>query len=316
MFWIPSRRRPPNDDGHGHSLQVFLRQQPGWGTARVRDCLRYVPGKRAIYRITTGKSDLIVKQYFGPNAPDQAKRSWAELLRIHPAMMDGPFRVPEPVEVFPSQGIVATEMAEGSPLSRVYRRASHSGRQRLVHMAAEWYQRYLGQTVAQATFPGVAWLRAPRQRIEARPTDAASPFAQDVLAELTELTQTHAGARCLDCIPHGDFHGANLLFDGRVLSGIDIGGSHRLPVVKDIARFAVATWRLGVPDDDTPPLEAIAAIAAPFVKTLELDPFHQDVVLRFFIGFELINRLPSPASDADVLALRAFLAAPQGRLRA
>ncbi|MBT6098448.1 MAG: phosphotransferase [Marinovum sp.] len=70
------------------------------------------------------------------------------------------------------------------------------------------------------------------------------------VSRIEEEATKLSGLETVACIQHGDFHMANLIWDGKILTGIDISAGHLAPVGHDVNKFLVDYVRRFRPASD------------------------------------------------------------------
>jgi len=95
-------------------------------------------------------------------------------------------------------------------------------------------------------------------------------------------------------ITHGDYHPNNLIWDGQVLTGIDIGGSASLPIYKDMARSLVHLARRNVLGGDSQSFGVSKTLLNAYSDSFELTQTELDVAVPFYIGFECLIKVEQP----------------------
>ena len=104
-------------------------------------------------------------------------------------------------------------------------------------------------------------------------------------------------------ITHGDYHPNNLIVDGKILTGIDIGGSSYLPIYKDMARSMVHLARRNIFAHEGSIHGVSAELSKAYCDRFDLSQFEQNIVLPFFIGFECLIKVEQPNAPAWRIAV-------------
>jgi len=99
-------------------------------------------------------------------------------------------------------------------------------------------------------------------------------------------------------IGHGDFHPNNLIAAPNRLTGIDLGGSNRSPIYKDMARFLTHMARRGMAPSGHHRFGVDAAAYDAFVQAFDLDEAEATLFLPYLICFETLIRVEHPDMPA------------------
>ncbi|PVA11603.1 hypothetical protein DC366_01140 [Pelagivirga sediminicola] len=271
-------------------LDAARRRVPELAGAEPGDLIRHVPGKRAIFHGTLDGRRVVFRMHLTAEH-DAARREWDELQRLWPHMATGDLRTPQPVAASIADGIIVLERVTGTPLLELLYQTAPPARRAWLRPAATWLRR--------STAMSEDW-RAPRPDAWVARAEAAStcqPFAQlraleeDILAQMRRLAPAVAAAPWRTAICHGDFHPNNLIADGARLTGIDLGGSQRLPVLKDAARFAMYMGRRRLNLSGATCLGVDAACLGAFSAALDLSAQERGATLPFFLAVEALIRV-------------------------
>ncbi|WP_175501259.1 phosphotransferase family protein [Poseidonocella pacifica] len=271
-------------------LSAAARIEAALPGAQAKACLRAVPNDRAVF---SGHLND-VPAVFRLRLPEAlAREEIAELRRMQPHM-DGPDQIP--LILAESGPVFALSMAAGTSVIQQMESPDH--RTVLVARAAQWLRRYTAPT--EQTSQGQAkrfdlWLRKAAEQSRRQPHPALAALEAQVLDKMRTLA---APAVWRTAICHGDFHPGNLIYDGEVMTGIDTGGSARLPLYKDIARFAAHAARRNLMIGTSRRFGVDAATLDHFSKAFTLNDEERTVLLPFFVGFELLVRVESAKTPA------------------
>lgn len=265
---------------------------PALADGELSEVLRIVPGKRAVMAGLLGRR-AVVFRIFAADQGEMASREWREMTRIWPLMNSGAYRVAEPLLHLPDHGILAIEQISGAPLLEHLWHSETESRAQHLRPAAEWLRHYTEGSESWRAGNAAGWLaRAER-------ASATQPFARlraieiDILDELRRLAKALEDAEWRVAICHGDFHPNNLILAGDRLTGIDIGGSARIPVCKDIARFLVHMGRRGMIPSGQRHLGVDRLGIEAFTEAFGLTSVERRFWLPFFIGCEALIRVES-----------------------
>ena len=244
---------------------------------------------------------LVVKLVRDPaRAPDEVAQIEAEHRANWPRMAIGPDRIPEPVAFRPERGLVVLGRAPGRPLSRLLPRLSPHARAEAAARAADWLATWTAERRRSGPFAPEFWIagRAARRDRLSGAEDRALLGRLLVVLKM-QAARLH-GQSVTQVRPHGDFWPPNVLFDGDVVTGIDLQAPGWQPLARDPARLLVALgvseesegpWRYGLP------AQAVASVLGrPLLKS------EPDGLLRFFVGIELARALEQEAPHPRPLA--------------
>ncbi len=269
-------------------LTAARSEEPRLEYAEPTDLIRDIRGKRAIFRGQLEGRRVIFHMHLKPET-GAAQREWDELNRLWPYMATGDLRVPKPICAAPRAGVTVQQDVPGRPLLELL------------------YSLDVGQRAAYLA-PAAAWLRASTTMSEgwripraagwidrAARASAQQPFAQlralelGILAQMERLAPLVAAEPWRVAICHGDYHPNNLIADGARLTGIDLGGSQRLPLMKDIARFAMHIGRRRLSGDTA--LGVDRTCLATFNNAFTFTKVERAATLPFFLAFEALIRV-------------------------
>ncbi|MEQ8896753.1 MAG: phosphotransferase [Roseovarius sp.] len=269
--------------------------------ARLDEVIRLVPGKRAILSGTVGERPAIFRFYI-EHAEANAQRDWAELQRVTGHMSEGDFRVNAPALHVPELGLVVVDRVDGTPLMERIRATEGPQRSDYLRPAARWLRAYTAPTEEQTDVRLDGWYKRI-DRGMARQRDATLRRAeQSVLAELHRIAAPHEAGQWRIAISHGDFHPNNLLSDGARLTGIDTGGSAKLPIYKDMARFLSHMARRDLIPSGEERFGVDARGLDAFAEAFTLDEVERNIWLPFMLGVEVLIRIE--AKDLSARRIR------------
>ena len=275
-------------------MQQAALEEPRLGGAAPDSVLRLVKDKRAILRGQLEGRSVVFRLHLDPEQ-GAAGREWAEMQRLWPHMNSGNLRIPEPICAAPRAGVVVQEAVSGAPLMELM--YGLDARDRLVHLprAAAWLHRSTGISEAWQAPSPARWIERAARATANQPFDALRAIEAQILERMKAMAPAIEAAPWRVAICHGDYHPNNLISCGDRLTGIDLGGSRRLPVMKDVARFAMHMGRRRMRLSGRVVLGVDAACIEAFTEGLSLTPLERSHVLPFFIGFEALIRTETPA---------------------
>ena len=262
--------------------------------AEIAEVLRRVPGKRAIFAGSWQGRDAIFRLAEAGTADTQA-REWDEARRIWPYMQGARFRVAEPLAYLPDLRLMVMERAPGTPLLSHLWSVAPSERSAALTPAVQWLRRYTEVSEGWQMAAPEGWRARAARCAGAQVFSDLREIEGGILAALDALLPAMAGTEWRVAICHGDFHPNNLLRDGARLTGIDTGGSARMPVCKDIARFLMHLARRGMIPSGQMWCGVDAALVARFSEVFALTEAERRVVLPFFLGIEALLRVETHA---------------------
>ena len=271
-------------------LTAARSEEPRLAQAQPTDLIRDVTGKRAIFRGQLEGRRVIFRVHLKPEG-GAAQREWDELNRLWPYMATGDLRVPEPICAAPAAGVTVQQDVPGTPLLQLLYSLDVGQRAAYLAPAAAWLRTSTAMTEGWRMPRTDAWIdRAAR-------ASAQQPFAQlralelRILAQMERLAPLVASEPWRVAVCHGDYHPNNLIADGARLTGIDLGGSQRLPLMKDIARFAMHIGRRRLRLSGDTALGVDRACLAAFSDAFAFTKIERAATLPFFLAFEALIRV-------------------------
>ncbi|WP_306151045.1 phosphotransferase [Roseovarius sp. MMSF_3281] len=259
-------------------------------TVEIEDLLRLVNGKRAIIACQFAGRAAVMR-FFLDDDPALSQREWDELQRIHPVMAQGPYRVVEPLFHSAGQNLLVVERAEGTPLLQLMWQSDRADRVQYMEPAARWLRLYTGGTEEWRRARHRRWLDKAKHAAERQAFDNLRKIEVEIIDLLQQMADRMDGAEWRTAILHGDFHPNNLIAQGRDLVGIDTGGSARMPIYKDMARFLVHMGRRGMWPSGKTRFGVDAIGLANMEEVFGLNAFERQFALPFMIGCEGLMRV-------------------------
>lgn len=263
-------------------------------SAEITGVLRLVPGKRAVFAGRWQGRDAVFRLAEAATADTQA-REWEEARRIWPYMQGTRFRVAEPLAFLPEARLVVMERVAGTPLLSSLKTIAPAERSAALAPAADWLRHYTEVSEGWQKAAPEGWRARAARSAEAQVFADLREIEAGILAALDAILPALAGTEWRVAICHGDFHPNNLLRAGARLTGIDTGGSARMPVCKDIARFLMHLARRGMIPSGQIWCGVDATLAARFSEVFALTETERRVVLPFFLGIEALLRVETRA---------------------
>lgn len=263
---------------------------PALTDADLGDLIRLVPGKRAIFHGVFQGRDAVFRLTLDPKSKAPA-REWAEMTRLWGYMADGPCRVAEPLHFNGDHGLMVIERIAGPAMLDHMLTLDAADQAPFIPRAARWYAHHIAPTLAPEPASAARWVDKATRAAATQPIRALQKPEARILARMQDMAPHIDTGEWRAAICHGDFHANNLLVTDGALTGIDTGGSARLPIYKDAARFLTHMARRGVLPSgqrrfgvDTDGLDAIT-------DALTLTEAERTLHLPFFLGFECLIRV-------------------------
>ena len=260
--------------------------------AEFGDVIRHLPGKRLILRGTLGDRAVIFRMGLQDES-DAHARTFAEMRRLWPYMCEGDFRIAEPLHFNADHDLLVIGEVTGTPLMHYMRKTSGPDRTRYLDPAARWYRQATAMTEGHRVANSRGWLKRAIQASARQPFPELKALEDRIIPHLHTLADRIHGAEWRTAICHGDLHPNNLLADGDRLTGIDFGGSSRLPIYKDMARFLMHMGRRRLIPSETSWMGVDAAAAQAMADAFGLDGTERGVILPFMLGVEALIRVES-----------------------
>ena len=267
---------------------------PALADADLKDLIRLVPGKRAVIRGRFRNRDCVWRMFMDP-LDDVSSREWAELQRVWPEMQGKRFRVAEPLYHNADHRLLAMEEVPGTPLLELIRTSPEESRAALVLPGAAWLRRYTDSSESWVPAKPVGWLKRAERASATQPFAKLRRLELELIEQMARLAGRIEGLDWRVAISHGDFHPNNLIADGERLTGIDTGGSGRMPIYKDIARFAMHMGRRNVIPSGRRVLGVDGAVLDAFTEAFALTEAERWRILPFMLGVEALLRVETRA---------------------
>ncbi len=271
-------------------LAAAVPDVPALAGAEVHDLLRLVPGKRAILCGMLDGRETVFRLNLEPDDGTTA-REWAEMLRLWSAMNTGDLRIPEPICASVAHGIIAQAHVPGTPLLQLFYASETQERMAWLAPAAAWLRRCTAISEGWERARPERWIARARRASQTQPFEQLRALELEILEQMERLAPPVAAAPWRTAICHGDYHPNNLLADGTRLTGIDLGFSQRMPVLKDIARFAMHMGRRRMRLSGQTRFGVDGACLAAFAEAFDLTATERDATLPFFLAFEALIRV-------------------------
>ncbi|WP_297778484.1 phosphotransferase [uncultured Roseovarius sp.] len=271
-------------------LRALVTAHPEVAGLDISEVLRIVPEKRAVL---AGRLDgrAVVARLVEPKYSEALAKEWAELQRIWPHMQTGRYCVAEPILHLPDAGLMVIERVEGDPLLEHLWQQDVGARAQHLRPVAEWLRQYTEVSESWQEGNATGWLARVERAAGTQPFARLRRIEAAILTHLRSMTRALEGADWRVAISHGDYHPNNLILGSDRLTGIDTGGSGRMPVCKDIARFLVHMGRRGMIPSGRRYLGVDAEGLEVFADVFALTEIERWLWLPFFIGVEALIRV-------------------------
>ncbi len=295
---------PPNLPDLDAMLDIAARfeaaraRDPRLRDAVLGDLLRLVPDKRAIFRGELDARSVIYRMILTQGDRSAAKE-WDELCRLWPHMSDGDYRTPEPVHFNAEHGLLVMGEITGTPLMKHFTTAAKPARIDAMQRAAEWHRHSTRLSEDWQLIKSQGWINRAARSAQAQPFAHLRDQEARVLDEMRRIGGLIDGHRWRTAISHGDLHPNNLILNGTRLTGLDCGGSGRLPIYKDMARFLMHMGRRRMFPSRSRCLGVDGVGIKCFAQAFDLSPEERGLFLPFLIAFEALIRVETLALPAS-----------------
>lgn len=278
----------------GSRLESLAAAHPVLAGLDISEVLRIVPGKRTVL---AGQFEgrAVVARLVEPELSDKLTKEWVELHRIWPHMNSGRYRVAQPILHLPEAGMMVVERIAGAPLLEQLWQEDQARRAQHLRPAAEWLRRYTDVSESWRSGNAAGWLARAERASATQPFGRLRRIETAILEHLRKMARMLEGADWRVAISHGDYHPNNLILDAARLTGIDTGGSGRMPVCKDIARFLVHMGRRGMIPSGRRHLGVDAEGLEIFAEVFALTEIERRLWVPFFTGVEALIRVENRA---------------------
>lgn len=279
-------------------LEETLQQDSKLQGGQIDKLLRFLPGKRALFSGTLNETPAVFRQYYEDSGMQQAKNQWAELNRVCAYLDKSPYRINAPLHMNEEHRVLVVERVQGRPLLNHMRKLDADERLFLIGEAVRWLHAYTKPSEDNSPTRVNNWLARAADASVGQPHKKLRDLETRVLTKMEELAEQITGRVWRKAICHGDFHPNNLLVSNDALIGIDIGGSDRIPIYKDMARFMVHMARRNVLPSGRRRHGVDGATFEEFAVVFGLNGTEIELFLPFMIGFEILFRVEQKQLDA------------------
>ena len=271
-------------------LETARATDPLLKDAETGELLRLVPDKRAVVEGWFQNRPAVFRLCLDPTS-DMIAREWAEMQRLWPLMQTNRYRIAEPLHLSAENRLMVVAYAKGTPLMKHIKASEPAERRALWPPIAAWLRHATESTETWRTEGHSGWLTRAERAASSQPFAELRSVEAAILSEIKRIGSLFQGSDWRVAICHGDYHPNNLVFDGARLTAIDTGGSSKLPVYKDMARFLVHLARRNVhlSGEDQFGVDRQGLLA--FAKAFDLTDTEERMILPFMIGIETLIRV-------------------------
>ena len=265
----------------GQEIQNLLDRVYGAKIAEIKDVVKS-DDRATVIRGRLRAAPVFFKHLRVKDASRGVERACRELAYLHEALGDGTNQVMRVLDAFPEHGLLVTEKVPGKTVGERMKSAPSRRRQKLVRLSAEWLQEVAALRAETRAFPAqksLTRLAPPDARAKPEIIEALNRFR----SELDVMARDMEGREVMFSVGHGDFSLTNLMYDGTHMWGIDIHGSHQMPVLQMAARFCLGQEIWCTPEELAAFRPSRFAIGDDYAT-----------VFRFFIGLEMYRKYASP----------------------
>lgn len=280
-------------------LAALLAADPVLVGSAAAEVLRLVPGRRAILSGQFNGQPAVFRLSLHPEETKAFATAWQELTRAHAHMSDGTHRTVTPLALAAEGQVMVLEQAPGTPLLDLLWSLEPEVRTRQMQPAAIWLRRYTAPTEAMTPInrgPWRNWAEAALAKQTHVPLIAVETQVFQKMKHLSRQLRDYTDWRTAIC--HGDFHPNNLIVAGDRLTGIDLGGSNRTPIYRDMARFLTHMARRGMVPSGQRRFGVDAVAFDAFVNAFDLSPAEATLHLPYLICYETLVRVEHPDMPA------------------
>ncbi|MHC9235755.1 aminoglycoside phosphotransferase family protein [Pseudooceanicola sp. 502str34] len=296
----------PTQDSHPRiaealreGLLTLCVTDPALTGAHPGEMLRFVPGRRVVFDGTLDGRPAIFRMAKSDRDAEAFAAEWQELTRAAAAMAQGASAVNRPLVLGAGGRVLAVEHVAGRPLLDLLWSSGTEDRLRWCVRAAHWLAGFTGTTEARAPINRGPW-RTWAEEAAAKQTHAElAEIEGRVLQKMKKLSRGLREATWRTAICHGDFHPNNLIAAGDRLTGIDLGGSRRAPIYRDIARFLTHMARRGMLPSGQRRFGVDAAAYEAFTTAFAMDEEEATRILPYLICYECLVRVEHPDMSRD-----------------
>ncbi|WP_420861979.1 phosphotransferase [Algirhabdus cladophorae] len=281
-----------------HALLEAIEATPALKGATLSKILARSSGLRTVYQGVWNGEPVIFRHQSGPDAKAIIEKESAEIERVKDWMSAGDFRTIEALFCDPDLGLLVLSQAPGASVRHAIREAPDR-RSEFVKQSAQWLAHYTKDARKMAKFPHERYLTRAVPIIEKKLVRRHKGLWQSVLERMTRMVPETTQRDCVLAQTHGDFHPSNVMVDGPLMTGFDLGGSHFIPLAKDASRFLVSLEHAIGPSEGPRHFGVNRAEFDLFCDALDFDAQQREVYFPFLIGFDILHRGPARKSKSS-----------------
>lgn len=275
-------------------LEALSSEALGARAFSVDKALHLVPERHAVFRGTLEGADVVFRLALSAKARETSVQEWAELARVWPYMAQAPLTVQKPLFHAPEAGLTITSLAKGEGLLTALWRRQPAARHAPIALAADWLHKFTAPSIESRAPNRRPWRSWAEKAAEKQPHESLRQAEAQVLQKMKKLYRQIDFPEWRVALAHGDFHLNNLFWDGRMLTGIDLGATNHAPLYKDIARALVHMARRGMLPSGARRFGVDAQAFETFSTRFELSEAEKHGFLPYFIAFETLIKVEHP----------------------
>lgn len=299
-FLAPSIEKHPQEVRRATAqLKDILSRDPALDGAVPAEMVRLVPQQRAIWAGQFRGDPAIIKLAMTPDDVAGFVAEWQELARAHRYMAEGAYRVAAPLALGGAGQVMVQGQAAGVPLMDHLWSQEAADRSAWFSRAAQWAQHFAAPTMASNPINRGPWRNWAEAALARQTHPALIEVETRVLQKMKKLSrQLRDHTTWRTAVGHGDLHPNNLIAGDDCLTGIDLGGSNRAPIYKDMARLLTHMARRGMKGSERHRFGMDALAYDAFVQAFALDKAEATLFLPYLICYEVLIRVEHPAMPA------------------
>lgn len=260
----------------------------------VGKALHIVPERHAVFRGGLDGTQAAFRLALSNSAKEQLAREWGELTRAWEHMSPPPLTTPRPLAFGEAEGLMVTSEAPGEGLLSHLWRIEASERAPLIALSADWLNKYTAPSAKLRAPNRRPWRRWAEDATARQPHEALRNSEARVLQKMKKLYRQIDLPEWRVALTHGDFHLNNLFWDGKTLTGIDLGGTGHAPLYKDIARALVHMARRGMLPSGKRRFGVDEEAFQAYAETFSLTETEANGFLAYFIAYETLIKVEHP----------------------
>ncbi|RFP90746.1 hypothetical protein DZK27_00200 [Rhodobacteraceae bacterium 63075] len=260
----------------------------------IGDALHIVPERHAVFRGALEGRQAAFRLALSEASREDLAREWGELTRAWEHMSAPPLTTPKPLAFSDAEGLMVTARASGEGLLSHLWRIEAAERAPLIALSADWLRKYTAPTEELRAPNRRPWRRWAEEAAARQPHEALREAEARVLQKMKKLYRQIDLPEWRVVLAHGDFHLNNLFWDGKTLTGIDLGGTGHAPLYKDIARALVHMARRGMLPSGKRRFGVDEEAFEAYAETFSLSETETNGFLPYFIAYETLIKVEHP----------------------